>query len=154
MSESRQVRKAAIRHYFAMVARVVESARLLDAVGIGSGEAIDQAIDALPLDRVSAHITSLQQAQGDLGQTLRDIEAYQSAGKPYGDTYGDLMRWAEEQADENRETEQAEEREADKATDEAEDRAADEGMYDRTEEQNLRAEEAEIDVDAVDSGDD
>jgi hypothetical protein len=150
MSESRQVRKAAIRHYFAMVAKVVESARLLDALGIGSDEAIDQAIDALPLGRVSALITSLQQAQGDLGRTLRDIEAYQSAGKPYGDTYGDLMRWAEEQADEGHEAERVAEHEADKASDEAEDRAADEGMYDRQEEQMIRAEEARMNMDLGD----
>jgi hypothetical protein len=153
MSESRQVKKAAIRHYFAMVARVVESARLLDALGIGSGEAIDQAIDTLPLDRVSALITSLQQAQGDLGRTLRDIEAYQSAGKPYGDTYGDLMRWAEEQAGEGPETERVAEHEVDKATDEAEDRAADEGMYDRQEEQMIRTEEARMNVDPGDKHD-
>jgi hypothetical protein len=138
------VRKAAIRHYFAMVALVVESARQLEATGIGSGEAIDQAIATLPLERVSALLTSLSEAVEDLDRTAHDIEAYQLAGKPYGNTYGELMRWAEEQAGESREAqlaaEKIAEREEDKATEEAEDRAADEGMINRTMDVDLDSE--------------
>ena len=134
MNNSRLVRQAAIRRYFALVTMVMKSARQLDALGIGSDEAIDQALAALPLDRVTALVVSLQQVQDDLDRTARDIEAYQSVGTPYGETYGDLMKWAEEQADEDRETERAA------------DRAAEEGMIDREEEQVTRAEEVRMDA--------
>jgi hypothetical protein len=144
------VRKAAMRHYLATVGMVAESARLLEDLGIGTDEAIDQAIAAMPLDRVHALLVSFKRARIDLDSTARAIEAYQSAGKPYGDTYGDMTRWKEEQAGEGRETERAAEHEADKATDEAADRAADEGMYDREEEQMIRAEEERMNVDPGD----
>ena len=62
-----------------------------------------------------------------------------SQSHPYGDTYGDLMKWAEEQADEDLETERAA------------DRAAEEGMIDREEEQVTRAEEARMDAE-LDNG--
>jgi hypothetical protein len=138
------VRKAAIRHYFAMVALVVESARQLEASGIGSGEAIDEAIAALPLEQVSALLISLVQAHDDLDRTAHDIEAYQLAGKPYGNTYGELMRWAVEQVGESREVQHAAEkataREEDEATEEAEERAANEGMIDRATDVDLESE--------------
>jgi hypothetical protein len=148
------VRKAAIRHYLATIGMVAESARLLEELGIGTDEAIDQAIAAMPLDRVYALLMSFKRARIDLESTVDAIEAYQLAGKPYGDTYGGMTKWKEEQAGEGREmersAEKAAEHEADKATDEAEDRAADEGMYDREEELMLRAAEDRLNVDPGD----
>jgi hypothetical protein len=106
------VRKAAIRHYLATVGMVAESARLLEELGIGTDEAIDQAVAAMSLDQVSAMIMGFTWAHIDLESTALVIEAYQSLGKPYGDTYGGLMKWREEQAGEGREVERAAEKAA------------------------------------------
>ena len=132
---SELVRKAAMRHFLATVKPVAEATRVLEGQGIATDEAIDQAIATMPLDRVSTLIAMLTQAASDLDSTARGIEVYQSVGKPYGETYGDLLKWMAEQPDEGREAERAAEkiaeRQADEATDEAADRAADEGMFDR-----------------------
>ena len=144
------VRKAAMRHYLATIGMVAESARLLEDLGIGTDEAIDQAIATMPLDRVSALLVSFKRARIDLESTADAIEAYQSAGKPYGDTYGGMTEWKDEQAGEGLEAERSAEHEADKATDEAETRAGDEGMYDREEEQMIRAEDDRMNVDPGD----
>lgn len=145
------VREAAMRHFLATVKPVAESTRVLEGQGIPTDEAIDQAIATLPLDRVSTLIAILKQSARDLDSTARGIEAYQSVGTPYGDTYGDLLKWMAEQPDKGREGEHAAEkvteRQAGKATDEATDRAADEGMFDRGEEQMIRAEEERMDKD-------
>jgi hypothetical protein len=147
------VRKAAIRHFLAMVGMLIESARLLRDVGAGSNEAIDQAVAAMPLDQVSDMIRGFQSVHIDVEGTALAIEAYQSVGTPYGNTYGDLMKWREEQAGEGHEVEQAAERKEDKATEEDEDRAADEGMFDREEEQVLRTEYKRMNADLGDSVD-
>ena len=133
------VRKAALRHYLATIVTVAESARKLEEQGIGTDEAIDQAIAAMPLDRVSTLLQILKQTASDLASTERGIEAYQSIGMPYGDMYSGLLKWIAEQPSEGREegrvAEKCVERKVDQATDEAADRAADEGMFDRGEEQ-------------------
>jgi hypothetical protein len=151
------VRKAAMRHFLATVKPVAEATRVLEGQGIATDEAIDEAIATLPLDRVSTLIAILRQSAGDLDSTARGIEAYQSVGIPYGDTYGDLLKWMAEQPGEGHEAEHAAEkvaeRKEDKATEEDEDRAADEGMFDREEEQLLRAEDERMNADPDDSVD-
>ena len=105
----------------------------------------------MPLDRISTLIAILKQSARDLDSTASGIEAYQSVGTPYGDTYGDLLKWMAEQPDKGREAERAAEkvieRQAGTATGEAADRAADEGMFDRGEEQMIRTEEERLDAD-------
>jgi hypothetical protein len=59
--------------------------------------AFHKTVDGWTLDNIKRLLRSFDRGNIGTDSTLETIEQYEAEGLPYGDTFGDLVAWVEEQ---------------------------------------------------------